>query len=158
MKALALLLCLAAAPLAQAQVMTKGNAVKATTTVHDDGTRSTMVVDPEKQSAEETFFDHSGKVIRKTVYPLDGQNQPIGAVLYNPKGQVVTKSSYKRDDFGRIEQETITNANGQILRRRVYAYGSGNKVSRIDEYDANGVMIAPQKKATTTAPTTKKKR
>lgn len=140
----ALILCLAAAPLAQAQ-LTRGDAIKATTTVQADGSRSTLVVNPEAQSAEETFYDTAGKVTRKIVYPLDAQNQPIGAINYDAKGAIIAKSSYVRDELGRISEETITSPAGQMLRRRVYAYATQNKISRIDEYDANGVLIVPAK-------------
>lgn len=146
MKTFALLLLLAAAPLASAQ-FTKGDAIKATTTVHSDGTRSTLLVNPEIQSAEETFYDVGGKVTGKIVYPLDPQNQPIGAITYNAKGVVIAKSSYKRDASGRIGEETITSAAGQFLRRRIYSYSTQNKISRVDEYDANGVLIAPPPRA-----------
>ena len=156
MKIIVLLLCLAAVPCARAQ-LTKGDAIKATTTVHSDGTRSTLLVNPEAQSAEETFFDTGGKITGKIVYPLDAQNQPIGAINYSAKGAVITKSSYQRDAFGRIGEETITSANGQFLRRRVYSYGTKNKVSRVDEYDANGVLIAPAPRAGVVADKKKKR-
>ncbi len=129
--------------------LTRGDAIKATTTVHPDGTRSTLLVNPEVQSAEETFYDAGGKITGKTVYPLDSQNQPIGAISYNAKGAVITKSSYQRDAYGRIGEETITSGAGQFLRKRVYSYGVKNKVSRVDEYDANGVLIAPPPRAAT---------
>ena len=154
MKFLPLIFCLAIAPLARAQ-LTKGDAIKATTTVHPDGTKSTLVVNPEAQSAEEMFYDIGGKVTQKIVYPLDPQNQPIGAITYNAKGTVIAKSSYQRDAAGRIGEETITSAAGQFLRRRVYSYSTQNKISRVDEYDANGVLIAP---APTAAVAGKKKR
>ncbi len=154
MKFFAVLLFVALAPLARAQ-LTKGDAIKATTTVHADGSRSTLVVNPEAQSAEETFYDTAGKVTQKIVYPLDGQNQPIGAINYSAKGAVIAKSSYQRDAYGRISEETITSATGQFLRRRVYSYGVQNKVLRVDEYDENGVLIAPPKAA---APERKKRK
>jgi hypothetical protein len=159
MKPLAFLVCLAVSPLAHAQ-LTKGDSIKATTTVHSDGSRSTLVVNPEAQSAEETFYDGAGKVTQRITYPLDERNQPLGAVTYNAKGQVIAKSSYKRDDSGRISEETITNPGGQFLRRRVYSYSTQNKISRIDEYDANGVLIVPKKPAVTGpgVPDKKKKR
>ena len=146
MKIFALILCLAAAPWAHAQ-LTRGDAIKASTTVHADGTRRTLLVNPEAQSAEETFYDTGGKITGKIVYPLDAQNQPIGAISYNAQGAVLSKSSYQRDASGRIGEETITSAAGQFLRRRVYSYGSTNKVSRVDEYDASGVLIAPPPRA-----------
>ena len=155
MKALPLLFCLilAAAPAAQAQ-LTRSDAIKATTTVHGDGTRSTMVVNPEAQSAEETLYNAAGKTLRKVVYPLDPQNQPIGAITYDAKGTIIAKSSYKRDSSGRIGEETITSAAGQFLRRRVYTYSMQNKISGVEEYDANGTLIAGPKGR---APTKKKR-
>jgi len=153
-KTLTLLLALLAAPLARAQ-LTRGDVIKATTTVHADGTRSTLLVNPEAQSAEETYYDTGGKVTQKIVYPLDGQNQPIGAITYNAKGAVVAKSSYVRDGSGRIGEETITSANGQFLRKRIYSYSTANKISRVDEYDANGVLIVPPRAA---VPDKKKRR
>ena len=101
------------------------------------------MAEPVAQSAEETFYDIGGKVTQKIVYPLDPQNQPIGAITYTAKGAVIAKSSYQRDASGRIGEETITSAAGQFLRRRVYSYSTQNKISRVDEYDANGVLIAP---------------
>ena len=157
MKIIAFILCVAATPFAHAQ-LTKGNAIKATTTVHSDGSRSTLVVNPETQSAEETFYDIGGKVTQKIVYPLDPQNQPIGAITYTAKGAVIAKSSYQRDASGRIGEETITSAAGQFLRRRVYSYSTQNKISRVDEYDANGVLIAPPPRAASAAVPDKKKK
>src|SRR5688572_22414853 len=81
---------------AEAQ-LTKGNAIKATMTTHPDGTRSTLVVDPEKQTAEQTQQDANGKTLSRVVYPLDARNQPLGAITYDAKGAVLYKSSYKRD-------------------------------------------------------------
>ncbi len=154
MKTLPFVLALFLAPLAHAQ-FTRGDAIKATTTVHADGTRSTLVVNPETQSAEETYFDTGGKVTQKIVYPLDAQNQPIGAITYNGKGAVIAKSSYVRDGSGRIGEETITSPTGQFLRKRVYSYSTKNKISRVDEYDANGVLIVPPRAA---VPDKKKRR
>jgi hypothetical protein len=146
MKLLILLLSALLINSAEAQ-LTKGNAIKATMTTHPDGTRSTLVVDPEKQSAEETQQDASGKTLSRIVYPLDARNQPLGAITYDAKGTVLYKSSYKRDGTDRIAEESITSATGQFLRKRVYSYGAQNKVSRIDEYDANGNLITPPPKA-----------
>ncbi|MEA3211528.1 MAG: hypothetical protein QOE70_4585 [Chthoniobacter sp.] len=151
MKTLTFFLFLILGSLAHAQ-FTRGDTIKATTTVHTDGSRSTLVVNPETQSAEETYFDGAGKVTQKIIYPLDPQNQPIGAITYDRKGNILAKSSYKRDEAGRIGEETITSAAGQFLRRRVYSYSAQNKVSRVDEYDANGVLIAPPPRAAKAVP------
>jgi hypothetical protein len=121
--------------------------IKATTTVHQDGTQTTTVMDPEKRTTEEVTQTAQGKVLRKTTYLLDDRNQPLGAIAYDAKGTVLYRASYKRDGMNRIDDETITNAEGQMVRRRVYHYGANNKVVRIDEYDAAGNLMVPQRKA-----------
>lgn len=118
-----------------------GGAIKATTTLHPDGTQTTMVVDPEKRTAEETTRTTKGQVIQKKIHALDDQNQPIGTITYDAKGNVLYRSSYKRDGAGRIDEVTVTNNDGQLQRRLVYTFGANNKVARVDEYDAAGRLI-----------------
>jgi hypothetical protein len=117
--------------------------IKATTTVHEDGSRTVTVMDPEKRTTEETTETSQGKVLRKTTYLLDDRNQPLGAIAYDSKGAVLYRAAYKRDGMNRIDDETITTADGKMIRRRVYTYGANNKVARVDEYDAAGNLIAP---------------
>ena len=127
-------------------------------TTHPDGTRSSTVVNPETQTAEETKQDSQGKTLSRIVYPLDPRNQPIGAIYYDAKGTVLSKSSYKRDASDRIAEETITSPTGQFLRRRMYSYSEKNKISRVDEYDANGnLLVPPPKKAGPGRPDKKKR-
>ena len=122
--------------------------IKATMTVHGDGTLTEKVTEPDKRSTEETTKTSQGKVLRKTTYLLDDRSQPLGAVAYDGKGTVLYRSSYKRDGMNRIDEETVSNAQGQMIRRRVYQYGANNKVARVDEFDAAGNLIVPPRKST----------
>lgn len=122
-------------------------AIKATTTVHGDGTRTETVTDPEKRTTEETVKTSQDKVLRRTTYMLDERNQPVGAIAYDAKGTVLYRASYKRDGMNRIDEETVSNAAGQMIRRRVYQYGANSKVARVDEYDAAGNLLVPQRKS-----------
>lgn len=115
--------------------------IRASTTVHRDGTRSMMVNNPETGAMEETVVDAAGKTLRKTVYQVDENGQPKNAIFYDAKGKVLSKAVYQRDSAGRIDRETIFAANDQLLRRRVYHYGARNKVTQIDEFDAAGRPI-----------------
>jgi hypothetical protein len=122
---------------------------------------STTVTDPEKRTTEETLLDSQGKTIRKIVYPLDDRDQPRGALVYDAKGKLVYKSRYQRDAEERIAEETVMNEAGATIRRRVYTYGTGNKVTNVDEYDANGALIpraATAKPTPPARPDKKKKR
>jgi hypothetical protein len=133
---LAALLALFSLTAAQAQGI-----VRATSTLHPDGTRTNTVVDPDKMTAEETLTDLKGKVLRKTTYLLDENKQPIGSIAYDPAGNVLYRSSYKRDAQGRIEEENVSSPTGEFLRKRVYQYGAQNKVVSTSEYDAEGRLM-----------------
>ena len=132
--------------------------IKATTTMHADGTRSTTVTNPETRTTEETLLDSNGKTIRRIVYALDERDLPTGATVYDKAGKVTYKSTYKRDTADRISEEAIVSANGQPLRRRVYSYGANNKISGVDEYDSNGALIPRAVKTSPGRPDKKKKR
>jgi hypothetical protein len=151
--AAAFLLAAAQASLGQADAP-----IKATTTVHSDGTRTVTVMDPEKRTTEETTETSNGKVLRRTTYLLDDRNQPLGAIAYDGKGNVAYRSSYRRDGMDRIDEETVSNATGQVIRRRIYHYGGNNKVARIDEYDQAGNLIIPQRSSSAARPDKKKRR
>jgi hypothetical protein len=135
------------AALAQAQAP-----IRATTTLHPDGNRTTTIVDPEKMTAEETLTDAKGKTLRKVTYLLDEQNQPLGSIAYDAKGTILYRASYKRDAAGRIEEENISSAEGEFIRKRVYVYGAQNKVINAIEYDAQGRVIPKARKATAVSP------
>ena len=141
--ALALLTALFAASPARAQ--TEG--VHETMTIHPDGTRTITIVDPEKPTSDETLQDSKGKTLRKTTYLLDDRRQALGSITYDPKGTILYRTSFRRDPTGRIDEEAISSATGQPLRRRVYTYGAGNKVTNIQEYDANGNLLTSAKAA-----------
>lgn len=124
----------------------QSDAVKATTTLHPDGTQTTTVFDPEKRTTEEITQTTQGKVLRKVTYLLDDLNQPLGSIVYDGKGTVLYRSSYRRDGMNRIDEENVTSKDGQPLRRRVYTYGANNKIARVDEYDPAGNLIVPPRK------------
>jgi hypothetical protein len=78
--------------------------------------------------------------------------------VHDAKGKIVYKSKYLRDSADRIQEETIMSETGETIRRRVYTYGANNKVSGVDEYDANGVLIPRAVKPSPGRPDKKKKR
>lgn len=139
------------AAFAQAQSGSDSGAIRATTTIHQDGTRSVTIVDPEKSTAEETQTDSSGKVLRKVTYLLDDRKQPMGSIAYDAKGNVLYRTTYKRDGMDRVDEESISGADGRFMRRRVYTYGAQNKVTNVVEYDAAGNVISAPKPATTSS-------
>lgn len=155
-KALFLALSLAFVP--AASLLAQGGSIKATATVHPDGTQSDTIFDPDTRTAEETTRTREGKVLRKITYLLDDQNQPLGSMTYDNKGTLLFRASYKRDGAGRIDEETISSPTGQMMRRRVYTYGPNNKVIRLDEYDGAGNLVAKPAKQQSPGRPDKKRR
>ena len=77
-------------------------AIKETVRRFPDKSTSTLVTDPEKHSCEETMRDSAGKIMYRTVYPLNDQNMRRGALHYDAKGVLVYKELYVYDYAGRI--------------------------------------------------------
>ncbi|MDP9291308.1 MAG: hypothetical protein M3O82_02965 [Verrucomicrobiota bacterium] len=135
----ALLFCLLAIALhARAQ-----SAVKVTTTLHDDGSRTEMVTDPDQHTSEAKTLNAAGKLLQRIVYTLDEENQPAEGTIYSPAGAVLFKALYKRDPANRLSEEVDSTAAGAMIRRFVYEYDGNGKVSRIRAYDANGIEMTP---------------
>jgi hypothetical protein len=157
MKILAALLLIALSAFARGQSSADG-AIKATVTMLPDGRQKNSLINPETHMAEEKIQDKTGKVYSRTVYELDERNLPHLATFYNGQDKVLYKATYTRDGADRIAEEVYTSAAGNPLGRRVYTYGGKNKVTRVDDYDASGNLMVPQKQAQSRAKPDKKKR
>jgi hypothetical protein len=157
MKILAAVLLVALAVGAHAQSSSDG-AIKATVTMLPDGRQKNSLINPETHMAEEKIQDKNGKVYSRTVYELDERNLPSVATFYDGRDKVLYKAAYTRDGVDRISEEVYTSAAGKPLGRRVYTYGGKNKVARVDDYDANGNLMVPQKQTPSRGKPDKKKR
>jgi hypothetical protein len=118
--------------------------IKETTRVFPDKTTATMVTDPEKHTTEETVRDAAGKILRRTVFPLNDQNFARGAIHYDAKGVVIYKELYVFDFTGRITESKLFTKDNQPKGKRVYVYvGDNNTLQRIEDYDEFGNLITP---------------
>lgn len=131
--------------------------IKATTKIRPDGTTATTVVNPETQTAEETITDSKNKVLRKTTFLLDERNFAIGAVHYDGKGNVRYKESFSRDMANNVVEARFSTGDGKPLGRRIFVY-NGDKVMRVEDYDAQGNLMTPPKPAPTSRGRPDKKR
>jgi len=112
--------------------------IHATTVLHEDGTRTVTITDPEKHTSEASTYDGRDKVLQKIVYALDDQNQVVTGVVYTADNKPVFKAAYKRDDSNRISEEDDYTMDDQLIRRFVYEFGGNGKVVRIRAYDSQG--------------------
>jgi len=119
-------------------------AIKETMRVYPDHSTATTVTDPEKRTTVETVRDASGRVMRRTVFPLNDQNFARGAIHYNAKGVVIYKEVYVFDFDGRIVESKLFTKDNQPKGKRVFVYDGGTTKARIEDYDEFGNLIAPQ--------------
>jgi hypothetical protein len=114
------------------------NAIHAVTTLHDDGTKTVTITDPDKHSSEASTYDAGNKLVQKIIYTLDDNNQPASGVVYTATDRPLFKSVYKRDDFSRVVEEDDYSMDDQLIRRFVYEFGANGQVVRIRAYDGQG--------------------
>ncbi len=128
----------ALAPALWAQDDGADNAIHAVTVLHEDGTKTVTITDPDKHSSEATTYDAGGRVTEKIVYGLDESNQIATGVVYTANNVPAFKASYKRDDQNRISEEDDYTMDDQLLRRFVYEFGPDGKLLRIRAFDSQG--------------------
>lgn len=136
-----LFVLLLAAPVARAQE--SYGTIKSTTKLRADGSTSTTLIDPEKRTAEETISDANGKPLKKITYLLGERDLAIGAIFADGKGNVIYKASYLRDAYGHVTESSFTAPDGRYLGKRIFTYGAGDKVTQVQDFDAQGRLISP---------------
>ena len=114
------------------------NAIHAVTVLHQDGTKTVTITDPEKHTSEASTYDGRDKLTEKIVYALDENNQPATGVVYTPENRPLYKSVYKRDAMNRLSEEDDFKMDDQPIGRFVYEYGADGKLHRIRAYDGQG--------------------
>jgi hypothetical protein len=119
-------------------------AIKETVRRFPDKSTSTLVTDPEKHSCEETMRDSAGKIMYRTVYPLNDQNMRRGALHYDAKGVLVYKELYVYDYAGRIIESKLFTKDNRPKGKLVFVFDSNNNNARIEDYDEYGNLITPK--------------
>ncbi len=117
--------------------------IKVTTKLLEGGVKSTTILDPDKRTAEETLTDAAGKTLKKITYILGERDLAVGAIFADGKGNVIYKASYQRDALGHVVESSFTAPDDRYLGKRIFVFGAGDKVTQIQDYDANGQLIAP---------------
>lgn len=117
--------------------------IRATTKLHPDGSKTVVIVSPEKRTADETVSDASGKVVSKKQFVLDESGTALGAIYQDLKGNVRYKVKYTRDASGRVIQNTLLGKDGAYLGKRIFHYNTRGDVTQVDDYNANDVLIRP---------------
>jgi hypothetical protein len=124
--------------LSLAQDDSTDNAIHAVTELHEDGTKTVTVTDPDKHSSESTTYTANEKIIERVVCVLDDNNSPVSGTIYGPDNQPAFKAIYKHDDFNRLVEEDDFTLDDQLMRRFTYDFGPDGKVVRVHAFDSQG--------------------
>lgn len=116
----------------------EGPAVKVSTTLHADGTRTVSTVDREAGTAEEALYDAAGKIQRRTAYELNAEGQPVAGVVYAADGKVVSRLTRKYLVDGKLASQEELTADGRLTRRLMFSYDSHGRVSKVEAFDGDG--------------------
>jgi hypothetical protein len=132
--------------------------------VFADDTIKSKVVDDGNHSVTETISDSHGKLQKKTVlffatndwFAKD--NPSTGAVHYNTDNTIRYKETFLRDPKGVMQQTWLYSKDDKILGHRVFHYEVTGKLEHIDDFDANGQILAPRAAPVSPSRPDKKKR
>lgn len=146
MKLPALLIALALAGFAPRAIADEEPAIKVTSVLHPDGSRTETQTDVAARTSEEKTFNAAGKLTRSNLYRLDDSGKPAEGVAYDANGKVLYKFVYTRDALGRISEERDFTADGKLIQRFAYRYAPDGRVAGIDAFDGQGNPLAPLSK------------
>jgi hypothetical protein len=119
------------------------NAIRATTVLHEDGSKTVTITDPDKHTSESTTYDGRDRILQRVVYTLDDNNQAASGIAYTADNRPVYKSVYKRDDMNRVKEEDDLTMDDQLIRRYVYDFGPDGKVIKVHAFDPQGNELQP---------------
>lgn len=116
-------------------------AIRATTTMHGDGTRTEETINPYDKTQTAVTLNAGDKVLQRVVYQLDENNLATTAIIYDGKGIPLYKAEYKRNMQGLVSEERNFTPKDDFIRRMVYTYDVSGNMTRIDSYDVQGRLI-----------------
>lgn len=106
-----------------------------------DGTRLNIKVDPHNQQVEEVLEDANQAIIWRLVKQLDDAFQPMRATKYDAQNRIVSQHRYLYLR-GRIEEEEIRDGNNRFLSKLVFYYDNKNRMTRIEQLNAQGTVVS----------------
>ncbi len=128
-------------PLVCAAQDEQSSAIKVTTTLHEDGSKTVTKLDPDQHTSEATTFNSADKMQQRIVYDLDDQNQATAGKVYAANGTLLLKCVYKRDSSNRVYEEDDYTPDDKLARRFVYEFGPNGKVAHIRAFDGDGTEL-----------------
>jgi hypothetical protein len=125
---------LAVLPAARAVAQSRINNlyVQATTTLHDDNTKTESVRDLNKHELTEIIINSQGVVIGKKTFLLGANGDPVQGVIKDGADHIIANVQFFFDDLQRVIEERCSNTQGEVFQRTIH------------EYDHNGKALPPK--------------
>lgn len=147
---------MASASRAQLAEGVKGDTVRVTVSINQDGSRTAYEFDPAKKKATATIVNADGKPQGKIFYELDDAGRFATGEVLDAAGRFQFKTLYKYDANGPLLEETQLTKDGTVVHKLVYAYGPDGKQTGYSVYDGRGKLLG-QTKPVSPLPAVKKK-
>lgn len=121
------------------------NIVSGKTILHNDGTRTESVSDPNTGELEQKTFDANGVLILRRLYRLNERGLPVMGNIYDGAGNLVARSQSYFDAFGRLMEERMSNLQGEVFQQIVHEYDSKGTAQKpkVINYRVNSPTMRP---------------
>lgn len=128
-----------------AQAQGDSNVVKGKTIIHNDGTRTESVSDPNTRQLEQRTFDGNNVLILRRLYSLNDRSLPVMGNIYDGAGNLQARSQSFFDAFGRLQEERVSNLQGEVFQQILHEYDSKGdaKQPKVINYKVNSPTMRP---------------
>jgi hypothetical protein len=132
---------------ATAQSRLAATKVEARTTLHDDGTKTESVRDPNKHELTETIYNARGVVIGRKIFLLGAAGDPVQGVIKDGMDHVIANAQFFYDDLGRLIEERCSNTQGEIFQRTIHKYDHSGRAlpAEVHNYQVRAANMRPAK-------------
>jgi hypothetical protein len=121
------------------------NVVKGKTIIHNDGTRTESVSDPNTRQLEQRTLDANNILILRRLYQLNERSLPVMGNIYDGAGNLQARSQSFFDAFGRLQEERVSNLQGEVFQQILHEYDSKGdaKQPKVINYKVNSPTMRP---------------
>lgn len=121
------------------------NVVRGKTIIHNDGTRTESVSDPNTRQLEQRTFDGNNVLILRRLYSLNERSLPVMGNVYDGAGNLQARSQSFFDAFGRLQEERVSNLQGEVFQQILHEYDSKGdaKQPKVINYKVNSPTMRP---------------
>lgn len=121
------------------------NVVRGKTIIHNDGTRTESISDPNTRQLEQRTFDANEVLILRRLYQLNERSLPVMGNIYDGAGNLQARSQSFFDAFGRLQEERVSNLQGEVFQQILHEYDTKGeaKQPKVINYKVNSPTMRP---------------